>query len=283
MEISVLANRIHDLPTLPLVAHQINIESQSDTFTAHTLGVIIERDPPLTSKVLRLANSAYYGFARQVASIDRAVVLLGANTIKNLALTVSVLKVFSEQEMPAVDLDGLWQHCIGCAVAAKAIARIMDLSLAENAFLGGIIHDIGKIVLINMFPDKMQEVLRRMDASNVSQSEAEKTVFGFNHQAAGVILAEKWNFPKIYSEIIRLHHTPPLKKLSVGDRDAVLHAVVFAGNQLAKTMGLGKSLDPRAAGVPPELWDTFGVSAKMLPELHSAIKEEFQEMISSWE
>ena len=283
MEISVLENRIQDLPTLPLVAHQINIESQQDSFTAKSLGSIIEKDPSLTAKVLRLANSAYYGFSRQVSSIDRAVVLLGSNTIKNLALTISVSKVFSECEDPPIDQEGLWHHCLGCAVAAKAIVRITDSSLAENAFLGGIIHDIGIIVMLNVFPDKMVKTLEHMEVSEVSLSEAEREIFGFSHQEAGALLSEKWNFPKIYSKSIRLHHTPPPASLTRIDRENLPQYAVYAGNQIVKELGLGKSLDPRAGFIPSSFWEMLGVPYDMLPELRNAIKDEFDDMINSWE
>jgi HD-like signal output (HDOD) protein len=276
MRIEDIDKYIKDIPTLPMVAHEINLASQRDDFTAKSLGKIIEQDPPLTSKMLRLANSAYYGFARQVSTLDRAVTLLGFNTVKNLALTVSVFQLFEKAQSTDVDMPGLWRHSLGCAIAAKTTMNRKDPDLAEEAFLCGIIHDIGTIILLNNFPEETKKALQMMEEKNIAQSEAEKKVLGVAHEQVGAFLADKWNFPVEYSRVIRLHHKPPSPKMDTTEMKNFLQVAVYVGNQLAKAVGLGRSLDNQMSGVMPETWRLLDISLKELPALRIRIKKDFE-------
>ena len=130
---------------------------------------------------------------------------------------------------------------------------------------------------------KIDEARRNIVVSRRALIEAEREIFGFSHQEAGALLSEKWNFPKIYSKSIRLHHTQPPASLTRIDREDLPQYAVYAGNQLAKELGLGKSLDPRAGFIPSYFWEMLGVPYDMLPELRDTIKEEFDDMINSWE
>jgi len=282
MRIEDLESRISNIPTLPIVADEINRASRQDDFTAKSLAKIIEKDPPLTGKMLKLSNSAYYGFLRKVTTLDRAATLLGFHTVRNLALSVSISTFFSSDH-DNIDMQGLWHHSLGCAVAAKILLHGKNPKLEEEAFLCGVIHDIGAIILINSFPDKMREALRVMREKNIPQSAAEKEVIGVTHQEVGAYLADKWNFPEKYSRIIRLHHKPPVSTMDPADMDNVLLLAVYAGNQLAKITGLGKSLDPKMSGVMPDAWKILGVSLGEIAELRSAIKTSFTALVRSWE
>ena len=282
MKIKDLADKIRDIPTLPVVVHQINIESQNDTFTSKILAAIIKKDPPLSAMLLRLANSAYYGFARKISSLDRAITLLGFNVVKNLACTVSVSRFFSANDSSQVDMQGLWHHCLGTAITAKILTREVAPHLAEEAFLAGILHDLGSIIIINSFPELALEVLRVIAEENISQSEAEQRLVGFSHGAAGAYLADKWNFPARFHRIIHLHHSPPPRLVDPSDEENILLMAVYAGNQLAKNLGLGKSLDPIMSGVMPTAWQSLAIEPVRLRELKEEIKDSFEMMVAEW-
>jgi HD-like signal output (HDOD) protein len=276
MRIEDLGKYLTDIPTLPMVAHEINLASVRDDFTAQSLGKIIEKDPPLTGKMLRLANSAYYGFARQVSTLDRAITLLGFNTIRNLALTVSVSQLFGGDRSSTVDLKGLWRHSLGCAVAARTLIERFDPGLAEEAFLSGIVHDIGAIILLNNFPEETTGALQMMAERQISQSEAEKKALGVTHEEVGAFLADKWNFPVQYYRVIRMHHKPPSPDMDTTEKENILQVAVYAGNQLAKAVGLGRSLDSRRSEVIPSCWQILGISLKDLSVLRVRVKEDFE-------
>lgn len=277
-----LEKRISTLPTLPMVAHQLNIESQRDTFTSKILAGIIEKDPPLSAQILRLANSAFYGFSSKVATLDRAITLLGFSTLKNLACAVAISKFFAPGQGREVDLPGLWRHCLGTATSARQLIKIVAPGLAEEAFMAGILHDVGSIIIFNSFPEQALEALRVMQEKKISQSEAEKEVIGFNHESAGAFLVDKWNFPPRFYRIIRMHHSPPPQVVFADDAENLLLMAVYAGNQLSKVMGLGKSLEPVSSGVMPVAWKSLGVDPPKLREVKELIKQDFEVFGSEW-
>lgn len=282
MKIEDLENKLGDIPTLPVVADHLIIESRRDTFTSKILAGIIKKDPSLSAKILKLANSAYYGFARDVASLDRAITLLGFNTVKNLACAASVSQFFSGSQQDQVDLPGLWKHCLGTAVCARQLVRGIAPHLKEEAFLAGILHDIGIIVIINNFPGPALAALQAMREEKISLSEAEKRLIGFTHEAAGAYLVDKWNFPARYYRIIRLHHNPPPRLIAPDDTENILLMAVYAGNQLSKALKLGKSLDPAVTGVLPTAWKSLGFEPGMLRELKTEIISNFEIISGEW-
>ncbi|MFZ5775250.1 MAG: HDOD domain-containing protein [Thermodesulfobacteriota bacterium] len=288
MEIKQFQNKIKDLPTISAVASQINQAVKNESLTAGALGEIISRDPSLTTKVLRLANSAYYGLPREVSQLNRAITILGMDTIKNLALTVSVFRAFCCANNPglSVNLKGLWYHSLGTAVAAKAIlsqndALQRDEALAEQAFLCGIIHDVGKIAITQNLPNEMAEVLTRMHEAKIPQYEAEKEIIGFSHQRAGQALADAWNFPEEYLKVIRQHHAPTLTA-SIPPKTAQLIMAVYIGNKMAKAMQLGTSTDPLAAKVTPEDLHQAGITSNDLPGIITVTKASYTTLLSQW-
>ena len=274
MQLTELADKIHDLPTPPSVALQINNETTQETITARSLAVIIAQDPPLASKVMRLANSSYYGLAKQVDTLDRAVTVLGTNTIKDIALALSVSSLFIKDSHPLIDIEGLWLHDIACGIAAKCIITTRNPTEIEKAFLAGIIHDIGTIVLLNNFPEEMNTVFQKIHETGMRQTEAEKSIIGFSHEEAGGLLAEKWRFPQELVETIRYHHSADILDFSsIGNKTLI--SAVIAANQIVKIMNLGKSIAPPVEEVPKIIWKTLGIKGEDIPELRRSIVENF--------
>lgn len=275
-----------DLPTISAVASQVNRAVKNESLTTTALSEIISRDPALTTKVLKLANSAYYGLAREVDTLPRAITVLGFETIKNLALSVSVFHAFCTKEGRLIDFRGLWYHSLGTAVAAKALCnraqpRPQDDTLGEQAFLCGIIHDIGKIAMMQCLPDEMVRVFERMRQEGIPEYEAEKEIVGFSHQRAGQALADVWNFPEKYLKVIRQHHMPNLTP-SVKPTTARLILAVYVGNKIAKAMHLGESTDPIAAKITPEDLNRIGVLSTDLPPLVAEIKNDYNTLLEQW-
>ena len=282
MNLSAFEDKLEDLPSLPAVANQLNIETQTESLTAKGLGKIVSIDPSLAAKVLKLSNSAYYGLAQKVTTIDRAITLLGFNTIRKLALSLSVFKIFTDQKELEVDMEGLWRHSLGCASAAKTLARITNPGFEEEAFLCGLIHDIGIIAMLSTFPDEMKTTIRMMKEAKLVQNEAEKRIFGFTHQEAGAVLSNKWNFPEKYNKAIRFHHDPFVGSVDPEEPDSLLIFTVYAGNQIVKTLSIGKSFDYRITGVDSRTWAMMGTSPKQLIGLKSTIKKDYENTIKSW-
>ena len=206
-----LIEQIDNLPALPaIVSKLIQVVNSPDT-SAEDAARLIQKDPALTTKMLRLANSAFYGIPRSISSVSSAVVILGFNTIRSLVLSASVMKMFSSSNRPAIDKDRFWKHSIVCAMAAKTITRqninirMMD---PESAFCAGILHDIGKLIFSEFAREDYSEVYNFARSSGISLYEAEKRTLGITHSEIGRILADKWALPLDLEYALVFHHDP---------------------------------------------------------------------------
>jgi HD-like signal output (HDOD) protein len=241
--------QIDNLPSLPsIVSRLIQVVNSPDT-SADDAAKLIQRDPALTTKMLRLANSAFYGIPRSISSVSSAVVILGFNTIRSLVLSASVMKMFSGSRKPAFEKDRFWKHSIVCALAAKTIVRqfinirMMD---PESAFCAGILHDIGKLIFSEFAGDDYQEVCDFARNNKVSLLEAERQMLGIGHADIGRILADKWALPLDLESALVFHHEP---KNAENLLDLV--TTVHVADTLTHEVGLGLWDDE----VTPPQWD----------------------------
>ncbi|MBN1602485.1 MAG: HDOD domain-containing protein [Chitinispirillaceae bacterium] len=203
--------QIDNLPALPsIVTRLIRVVNSPDT-SAEDAASLIERDPALTTKMLRLANSAFYGIPRSISSVSSAVVILGFNTIRSLVLSASVMKMFSGNNEHTLDKERFWKHSIVCALAAKIIVRhfinvrMMD---PESAFCAGILHDIGKLIFNEFAGEDYKTACEYAMNNNIPLLEAERIVLGIDHAQIGRILADKWALPLDLEYSIVFHHSP---------------------------------------------------------------------------
>ncbi len=281
MEANELIKKIKDLPTISTVALQINDEVKKESLTAKSLAALINQDPSLTAKLLKLANSAYYGLVRQVTTMEKAVTVLGLNTVQSLALTVSVYKVFKSG--PAqFDFQGLWLHSLGCGVAARNLMLAASPQLADQAFVCGIIHDVGKIAMADKLPEELARMMALIRDKGMSQGAAEDEVFGFSHQKIGGRMASVWNFPDNYVFAVKSHHKPfPLKEQDDPDAAPLAEAVLVA-NKISMALGFGRSSNPAKEQVTAQELETFGISGKGLAKVVRQIKDDYRELVESW-
>jgi len=217
------------LPTLPLVASRL-LEAVADPDArSEEVARILALDPALTARTLKLANSDFYGFPRKVGSVDLAVVVLGADTIRDLVLSAAV---FQSLDPTGRDLEGLWNHSMACGVAARSLAERIRYRLAGEAYAVGVLHDIGKVALRQSFPRRFDAVLSLVRGQAVPMEEAERGVLGSDHAEIGGWLAERWGLPADIVEAIACHHSP--ERASVNPE---LAAITHIANSLAEQIG----------------------------------------------
>ncbi|GIV13367.1 MAG: hypothetical protein KatS3mg021_1649 [Fimbriimonadales bacterium] len=206
---------IHQIPPLPGVVMRLIELVDSENATAEQVESLIVADPVLTAKVLHLANSAYYGLSRSISTIKQALLVLGFHAVKNLALGIAAITVLKNGRTPTARELELWEHSFLCA----GIARELMLRLkrgarkAEEAFMGGLLHEIGAVVLMTRFPREYQKVLeyaRKPQSEAFSLIEAERQLLGTDHAQVGGLLAERWELPEGLVEVIASHHAPAL-------------------------------------------------------------------------
>lgn len=250
-----LDSGIQQLPALSLTVLEAlaTIDRGDSDFAA--LERIIAQDPALAARVLRVANSPFYGFSAHIGSVHDACVVLGIYTVRNIVLAAGVLDRFPPTAGGAFDRVAFWQHAVGVGAAARALARRLRQD-AELAFTAGLLHDLGKLVLDAHFPDAFAAVLTERDRAHCLLRAAEEKTLGFDHTAVGARVAKHWRLPEPIVEAIARHHAPgqgpaaPVvdlvhiadivcRGLEIGDGgDALIP--VLAGDSLRR---LGLSLD----------------------------------------
>ncbi|MFC1725885.1 HDOD domain-containing protein [candidate division KSB1 bacterium] len=204
-----IIERIDTLPTLPVVMMRILDCINDPHSSAEDLKNIIIKDPSTSSKVLSLANSAYYGYTKSIEDITRAIIVLGFDTIIDIALSVSLSSIINPPANSLdVPLEEMWKHSIAAGLACHLCAEKNIYPYKELAFLIGLIHDIGKIVNACFFPEEFNTVLKNTGNNEKYIFEEEKNVLGFTHNEAGKWLSAKWNLPPSISIPIQFHHDP---------------------------------------------------------------------------
>jgi len=236
---------IGDLPVMPHIAAQVMQTLARPDSTPREIQELIAKDQSLTGRVLKVANSPYYGASRSISTVREAIIFMGFDSISSLITTAVTKDMFSKV---GEEGDQLWQHSICCAVAAKHIGGGLGLQIPERAFLVGLIHDIGKLVLFLQVPDKMRDIVLLVNGGK-SFIDAERELLGFTHAEVGQFLAQTWRFALTVEEVVANHHEPDCAKSS----HELAHIVSLA-NSLCHKLSIG--LTKRPAMDPYELEST---------------------------
>jgi HD-like signal output (HDOD) protein len=251
-----VTEKVIGLPTLPTIVTQLIAIVGDPASSARQIAMLVSTDQALTAKILKVANSAFYGFAREIATVQLAIVVLGIEMVKNIGLSVAVLKRFATgREHRLFDRQRFWEHAIGCGVAARMLAKnFLNKRIADEAFVAGVLHDIGKLILIEYFYDDFCEALEKAESEGISIFEAEEHVLGVSHADIGGWLAEKWNLPKHLVLAIAHHHRPFDPN---GDKPEDLVLLAHMGDALIRHLRIGNSGDQQLAGLDPRAAQIF--------------------------
>ena len=237
--LNVDVEEIEGLPTLPTVYAQVEEKCADPNVGADQLAEVIETDPSITMKLLKLSNSAFFGFSREIKSIRDAVSLLGNETVKNAVLSISVFEATKDQaESAGLDKKEFWRHSTAVGSAARFIQKKMRIQ-REETFTAGILHDIGKVILDGLYSEFYGPVLKSVEEKQLSLFEAEAQGLQLNHAALGKELAESWQIPPRLIEPIAHHHST-----KSADLDPELANLVHIGDACARNLGFGSGGDP---------------------------------------
>jgi putative nucleotidyltransferase with HDIG domain len=263
------------LPTLPeSVSRLLGMVDEPDT-SARTLAQAISTDQVLTARVLKLANSSYYGFQQKVGTVSLALVVLGFQSVKDLALTTSVMRAFGRASADGrFDMRAFWEHALSVGVASRHLSRVLRVGTPGEAFTAGILHDIGQVVLHEYHPEAFQEALRLVREGGKSLHEAEVEVLGAGHPQVGGWLCRRWNLPDKICQAVSLHHGP-----FPGSDATGLPALVALGDHLAVDAGsesewIERNLDVRVLHILSALGTS--VDPSDLPALRDAVHAELE-------
>jgi len=255
---------IKELPTFPTTALEVmRLASDTDSSAAE-LSKIISKDPSLATRILRVANSPFYGFARKISSIEWAVVALGFETLRETVLSLTLIDLFKGATLKHFDPRKFWKHAVDTAAVGRSIAREIKYRIPGEAYACGLLHDIGTLVLYRFFPEDFQEIGRLVYEENLQHSQAELMVTDTTHADVGAWLAEKWSFPAAFVEAVRYHHAP-----SNAEINPELTAIVHVANQITCSNGYSCSDLPikfDVAAVQIIGIERLGISVKALAD-----------------
>ena len=275
INIQKIIGTIDKLPTLPYVVSTLNDLIRNPNTSASDIHKIIMKDQALSSRILKLVNSAFYGFSERISSISHAIVILGFNTVKNVALTASVFDMFSKADDREVvfDRQAFWLHSLACAGAARLIATKVKLPAVEDIFVAGLVHDIGKLVLDQFVHEKFVEIAKLVQDRNILIKNAEETVLdGINHSQVGAWLATRWKLPTGLVQMIGLHHRP-----EIADQLIKPVACVHLADIVVRSLDIGSGGDRKIPSVNKEAWDALGVTIKDLDAVMAGMEKELKE------
>ena len=231
--------KVTTIATLPEVTAKIVQTVEDPKSTAAALHKIVAHDPALATRILTVVNSAFYGLPGQIGSVERAIVLLGLNAIKNIAVAASLGQLFRGVKLcEGFTAKDLWTHCIAVGVAARELAKQMKLPIADEAFLAGLIHDTGLLVGLQVWPDKLREACELARTSERDFCEVEREVTGVDHQQLGAGLAELWKFPRSCQMVAGHHHKPT----ALSDNNRMLVTLVFIADTMCCKQNRGFNL-----------------------------------------
>lgn len=272
--ISQLVDEVRDLPmsmseTLPAV---IEACDNADT-SVNDLTALISSDQSLVAMLLKLANSAYYGYARRIETLPEAIVLLGFSTIKSLAITATTMNLLfqSDDELSEIRHE-IWSHSLGVGVAARALARKRGNIHPEKAFVAGLLHDLGMIILSVYRKEDFTRVLAHAQDKGVTYEVAEAAELEYTHAELGAHVAEAWAFPATHCEAIRCHHEPQRATLQ-----PALAQVAHLADWMVIDLGVGRMNDAEQAEPNAEALAEFRIPRKDLPRVVDSLRRLFAE------
>ncbi|MHB9094311.1 MAG: HDOD domain-containing protein [Eubacteriales bacterium] len=269
LSLNEMVHKVEELPALPHVTYRVLQLTSDPKTTIPELTDTITKDQVLTAKVLRMANSAYYGYARRIYGISDALIILGFSTVRNLVLAASVYNVMDKEFQGYFLPKGeLWKHSMSTALIARLLARKVSYELPDQAFTAGLLHDIGKIIMNTYMKKRFAKVIEMVNGENIPFMEAEQQILGFDHAEVGARVAEKWNLPDELVEAIANHHRPKLAKINPR-----LTSLTHVADAASMSMGIGLGGDGMLYPFDGFAIDQLKLDRKIIEETMAEVAE----------
>ncbi len=264
-----LKGRVKDLPALPAVVMDLIASFGDERISSDDIVAKLSRDPALTAKTLRMANSSFYGMTRQIGSVPDALTILGLRTVRTIVLAAGVTGSFHVPDDIGFNFKAFWRHAVGAALCAQALAPHVRMD-SDVAFTVGLLHDIGSIALACTFPDEYAEVLTYQAEHDCLMIEAEEAILGTNHAAMGARIAEHWRFSPVIAEAIEFHHAPAMH------HGPGLVGLTHLADAFSHALGLSGHDTEIVPLTPPEIWSAMAPSADVCLGLFEHIESQFE-------
>jgi putative nucleotidyltransferase with HDIG domain len=263
-----ILRRIHNLPSLPAVVMELLASMDQEDTNIDALAQKVAQDQALTAKTLRLANSSFYGMAHQVTTIQEAIAILGFRTVRSVATTAALIGTFAGNPHASFNVTPFWRHAIAAAVCARELAVHLHLN-PEHAYTAGLLHDIGRLVLVTQFQPHYEATMAHRAQHDCSLLDAEHAVLGIDHALVGHVLTRHWKFPETMQQAVACHHAPRVEGMKP------LSLVILAADAIAHALDLSMDEDDLVPTVPSGLWQHLGLDEQTLLEVFRNAEKQF--------
>ncbi|WP_404360819.1 HDOD domain-containing protein [Methylotuvimicrobium sp. KM1] len=261
-----LIEKVGSLYTLPDVALRVNGLLSSDKASNDQLEEIIVHDPALTAQLLKLVNSAFYGFPGKVDTVSRAISMIGRQELRNIVIATSVASTFQDIPEDLVDMETFWYHSITCGVLARLLAEQCKRRERERFFIAGLLNSIGKLILFSQFPEKAGEALSFKDQGEDAVAEAEQRIFGFTYAELGAELLKEWKLPSSIWQLVAAQ-TDPMNATDILQDACILHVAAKIAASIEPCSVKTYDFEDFNPTYLPEAWETLGLSDESIKPL----------------
>jgi putative nucleotidyltransferase with HDIG domain len=257
-QLNQVLSKIQSVPTLPASVMRVMQMVEDPLCSANELAQVIAADPAMAAKVLKLANSTYYGFRQKIATIPQAVTLLGFVTLKNALLSAAVFDLF-RLNTTGFDMTALWKHSVATAAASRLLAKRLRYPNAEKAFTAGLLHDIGKVMIARYLPMSLLSIAQAVHDHPVTIAAAEQQVVGMAHPEFGAWVLARWGLPPALVEAVEFHHAPAKAQHAFD-----LAALVYLADILTHRASIGNGGDSLPRAADSQILEHFGLDESTL-------------------
>lgn len=273
-----LVASVKEVASLPAVYHQLVQVVNDPRSSAADVAKVISGDPGLTARLLRLVNSAMYGFPGRIETVSRAVALVGMSELCELALATSVIGAFGGALDRRIHMGMFWRHSLACGVIARALGKALRLQNEERLFVTGLLHDVGRLVMFAKMPDLMGRAVAEAETERLPLTDAEHAMFEYSHMGVGRALLAEWKLPESHSEPVGCHHRSGAAK-----RFAVEAAIVHVADVFTHVLRIGGSGGRRIPPLMLEAWERLDLSADAAPPVLEEARVQVAELAAVFE
>jgi putative nucleotidyltransferase with HDIG domain len=271
-EVTRVVEQVGTLPTLPEIYSRLSKAIDDPGSSVWDAERIVREDLTITARILQLVNSPLYSLRTPVSTVAQAIRIIGYEALKQLVLTTSVIDVFHPDPQAPLSHKAYWGHCLGTAAAARHLALWIGEEHAEEFFVAGLLHDIGKLVHNQFLPEQFSSALTLASTERLSLEAAERTVLGFTHNQTGGLLVNRWSLAPAIQRAVAYHHLPAVPGLHA----PTLHEhIVHCADMISIALGFGFSGSRRFPRFVPLSWEILRLSTGHLTEIARAAKQEF--------
>jgi len=268
-----LVNQVSHLASLPDICFKVNELAEDSGASTNDFKNLIETDPALSAKLLKIANSAFYSYSTDVADLNRAIMLIGTQGLRDITWSCYAIDEFSQLSSEYVDMYAFWRHSLFVGTVARVLANKCHIIHKDRLFLSGLLHDIGHLVMYQLIPEEMTAIFKRMADRNEQAFVSEKSVLGFNHATLGYKLLKSWELPESIYQSVAFHHQP-----GKAEAHRLEAAILHLADAFAKKSNIFGHKVEDQMHIDTNAWKITALSDKITESVIDLSKEQFHEV-----